>query len=570
MKRKHIAQLILLAFSTSPFLASAGPIDTTIQPDAGRTSQELKAPPALPKPSIELNIESPAIPEAAEGGATAEINAVKITGNTVYDEATLLNVIGNVTGKSYDLAGLKGIANSITEYYRNNGYPFARAYVPAQAVSSGELKIEVVEEGKANNTLNIDVIEGRYGSVTVNGSDKDAAAAQAYVANLKSGEVIESSQLERTMLILSDLPGVKATPVVSPGAAPGTGDITVDVSSERQFGGQVGFDNFGNRYTGRVRNTIDLYANSPFGFGDQLRVSSILTEEYLWFGSLNYSLPIGGSGLRANVGYAHTYYELGKEFSDLDANGTAQISNVGLSYPLIRSQTKNVTISGNYVYKKLEDHIDFANASFDKSSHSLPLALNFDVRDNFAGGGLTYGSASWTHGNLNLDSTLKAGDVDANTDGTFNKYNVDLVRIQNLPANFSLLARVSAQRASKNLDSSEKFGLGGINGIRAFPSGEGFGDEGELARLEVRYAINNVLPYVFYDAGSVRLNQNRFGGLSASDNRRTVSGVGLGVKYETVRWLADASLAWRTVGGAPVSDTNDERPMLWAGAKYKF
>ncbi len=363
MKRKYIAQVILLAFSASPLLSLAGPIDTTIQPDAGRTSQELKAPPALPKPSIELNIDSPAIPEAVEGGAKAEINAVKITGNTVYDEATLLNVIGDVTGKSYDLAGLKTIANTITEYYRQNGYPFARAYVPAQAISSGELKIEVVEENKANNTLNIDVIEGKYGTVSASGSEKDVAAAEAFLADLKPGEVIESSQLERSVLILSDLPGVRATPVVSPGSHAGTGDLNVEVSKEREIGGQIGFDNYGNRYTGRVRNTIDLYANSPFGFGDQLRVSSLVTEEYLWFGSLNYSLPIGGSGLRANVGYAHTYYELGKEFADLDANGTAQISNAGLSYPLVRSQARNVTISGNYVYKKLEDKLDFANLS---------------------------------------------------------------------------------------------------------------------------------------------------------------------------------------------------------------
>lgn len=570
MKQKKIVSIIMATFSATPFFALGGPIDTNIQPDAGRTSQELKEPPVLPLPSIELNIESPAIPEALEGGEQAEINAVNITGNTIYDDATLLNVIGEVTGKSYDLAGLKGIANNITDFYRKNGYPFARAYVPAQAISSGELKIEVIEENKANNTLNIDVIEGKYGKVSANGTEEDVAAAETFLAGLKAGEVIESSQLERSLLILNDLPGVSTTPVVSPGAESGTGDISVNVVSERKFGGQVGIDNYGNRYTGRVRTSADLFVNSPFTFGDQLRVSGIVTEEDLFFGSVNYSLPIGGSGLRANIGYAHTYYELGKEFSNLDANGTAQITNAGLSYPLIRSQSKNVTITGNFVFKNLEDDIDFANLSFDKSSYSLPLAVNFDARDNFVGGGLTYGSASWTHGTLDLDSTLKAGDVAANTDGSFNKYNFDLARIQNLPASFTVLARISAQRASKNLDSSEKFGLGGINGVRAFPSGEGFGDEGELVRMELRYAINNVLPYVFYDAGSVRLNQDRFGGLSASANRRSIAGAGVGVKYENVRWVADATLAWRTVGGEPVSDTNDEHPMFWAGGKYKF
>ena len=52
--------------------------------------------------------------------------------------------------------------------------------------------------------------------------------------------------------------------------------------------------------------------------GDQLSLRSLYTEEGMWYGSLDYSLPLGGSGLRGKVGYAHTYYELGKEFADRD------------------------------------------------------------------------------------------------------------------------------------------------------------------------------------------------------------------------------------------------------------
>ena len=44
--------------------------------------------------------------------------------------------------------------------------------------------------------------------------------------------------------------------------------------------------------------------------------------------------------------------------------------------------------------------------------------------------------------------------------------------------------RLSGQMASRNLDSSEKFLLGGYNGVRAYPEGEAAGDEALLARLE--------------------------------------------------------------------------------------
>ena len=53
--------------------------------------------------------------------------------------------------------------------------------------------------------------------------------------------------------------------------------------------------------------------------GDQISVRGNVSDEGQWLGSLGYSLPIGTSGLRGNVGYAHTRYELAKQFARLDA-----------------------------------------------------------------------------------------------------------------------------------------------------------------------------------------------------------------------------------------------------------
>jgi hemolysin activation/secretion protein len=47
-----------------------------------------------------------------------------------------------------------------------------------------------------------------------------------------------------------------------------------------------------------------------------------------------------------------------------------------------------------------------------------------------------------------------------------------------------LLVRLSGQRASQNLDSSEKFSLGGPNSVRAYGPGEAATDDGNLVTLE--------------------------------------------------------------------------------------
>lgn len=545
-----------IALALASFQVFAG---SPNQPDAGRTLQENAPVIQAPIESQKIEIEAPAITEAVAGGAVVKVESVSFSGNTVYDADQLNLVVGAVSGKEYDLAGLKSIANQISQYYRENGYSFARAYLPAQPVKDGVVQIAV--------------IEGNYGSVATVGDEKLAPPAQKFLSSLSAGQPIHAAELERAVLVLDDQPGIKVTPLVRPGQAVGTGDLDVRVDREKRFSGVISADNHGNRYTGRNRVRASVSADSPFMLGDQLSATGLYTSEDMWFGVVDYSLPIGGSGLRAKAGASHVYYELGKQFKSLDAQGTADIIEAGLSYPIFRSQRANLNVSATYQQKWFTDEQKANNTKDRKSSDVLPISLSFDLRDGMAGGGVTYGSITWTHGDLDLgNGTDKVNDAKSKTDGRFNKLNLDVARIQLLPNQFTAYARVSAQYANENLDSSEGFGLGGVNGVRAYPSGEAFGDEGALFQAEVRYAkaLSNgvsVNPYLFYDVGTIKVNQNNW---TTDDNRRTLSGAGLGVRASYKGWNANTVLAWRMTGGKPESDTKDHIPMFWMTAGYQF
>ncbi|MEG2032188.1 MAG: ShlB/FhaC/HecB family hemolysin secretion/activation protein, partial [Janthinobacterium sp.] len=460
--------------------------------------------------------------------------------------------LGDVTGKTFDLAGLRGLAERITDVYQASGYPFARAILPPQDLDHGDLRI--------------DIIEGRYGVVQAEGDDGALAQrATAFLDGLRPGSVIASGPLERAALLLDDLPGIDSAATVRPGAQAGTGDLIVQVARGQRVRGDVGLDNAGSRYTGknRVRANVDI--NSPFLLGDQITVRALLSEEELWLGSLGYSLPLGASGLRGNVGYSHTSYVLAKEFASLHANGTAKVASAGLSYPILRSQRANLTLVATYQSKDLQDNRDSTQTYESKSSRTMPLALQFDYRDGYDG--MTYGSVSWTPGRLKLDAALTAVDYYA-TKGSFHKVNLDVVRLQSLPAGLSLMAHLSWQQADKNLDSSEKLSLGGASGVRAYPSGEATGDEGGLAQLELRYGAGAYTPYAFMDAGRITVNAKP---APASNNRRSLRGSGLGLRYQRQAWSADLALAWRTTGGRPLSETNsDPTPRVWLNLEYRF
>lgn len=524
-----------------------------VPPDAGQTLQQLQPPIAAPRESQPLKIQAPlGSAPIAPGGAAVVLHAVKLSGNSVFSEETLRAVLGDVTGKTFDLAGLRGLAERITDVYQAGGYPFARAILPPQDLANGDLRIEV--------------IEGRYGVVQAEGDDSALARqATAFLDGLLPGSVIASGPLERAALLLDDLPGIQSAATVRPGEQAGTGDLIVQISRDQRVRGDIGLDNAGSRYTGknRVRANVDI--NSPFLLGDQITVRALLSEEELWLGSLGYSLPLGASGLRGNVGYSHTSYVLAKEFASLHANGTAKVASAGLSYPILRSQRANLTLIATYQAKDLQDNRDSTQTYESKSSRSLPLALQFDYRDGYDG--MTYGSLSWTPGRLKLDTGLSAVDY-YKTRGSFHKVNLDVVRLQSLPAGLSLMAHLSWQQADKNLDSSEKLSLGGASGVRAYPSGEATGDEGGLAQLELRYGAGDFAPYAFMDAGRITVNAKP---APASDNRRSLRGSGLGLRYQRQAWSADVALAWRTTGGRSLSETNsDPKPRVWLNLEYRF
>ncbi len=508
-----------------------------------------------PTPAAPLPLPPPAPPATIPpGGLTVTLKQVTISGNSLIPQEELVAALGPAIGQTFDFAGLNALADKLSAYYRNAGYPFARAYLPQQDLQQGSLRIEV--------------LEGRYGAITTHGDKNLAPAAQRFLSPLKPGSVIESHQLERVTLILDDQPGVRSTPVVRPGKDVGTGDLAIKVQRDHRYAGEIGVDNNGTRYTGRNRAHANLDIDSPFTLGDQLSFQGMYTNEQMWFGSASYAIPLSASGLRGRVGYNRSYYALADSFAALNASGTAKVSSAGLSYPLVRSQRRNVTLSAMLEHKRLRDQQGATNTGSDKFSNSVPLAVNFDMRDTLLRGGVTYGALTWTSGRLNLDDAQLATDsATARSDGQFNKVNLDLARIQSVAEHFDVYGRISAQWASKNLDSSQKFGLGGRNGVRAYPSGEGYGDAGVMAQVELRYAFGSLMPYVFYDVGRITSNRDPW---TSEINHRTLAGAGLGLRYDDRAFNASLIAARRTVGGPARSEPHESQTTVWVNVGYRF
>lgn len=531
-----------------------------VPPDAG-TSLRMLEPPTLTLPRKSppgADIEPPARPALQPVPAIRfKLNAIRLTGATVFTESELQRHLqeqaGRYIGHEVGILELREAAALITRFYTQRGYPLATAYLPAQEIKDG-----VVE---------ITILEGRYGKVQLlNRSRTSDTAVGAYLEALP-GLVVREASLERQLLLVYDLPGVRpAGAVLSPGEVVGETNLRVELDAGRAYSGSVELDNYGSKFSGANRLSAQLDLFSPTRLGDWLSMRATKGDPGLDYARLSYQIPVGGQGMRAGAAYSHLHYELGENFAALGASGEANVGSLSATYPVVRSRRYSLYAQLGYDYKSLEDRTTVTVT--DKNSGLLTLTLSGDYFDDLGAGAASAFSLGYGQGDLNIETPAAKSidDASARTNGGFSKWSWNYKRLQNLTDPLSLLVTFYGQKASKNLDSSEKFILGGPYGVRAYPQGEAPGDSGYVLSGELRYAFSvRALPGSWYfsaflDTGEAKLSEVPF---SATPNSRRLSGGGVGVNWAKADDFAlNLAIAHR-IGSASATSGDDDDTRGW-------
>ena len=529
------------------------------QPTAGSQLQQIPVAPQLPKAAPAIRVQQGTAPAATVGDTTRiTVQRLQIPAAPVFTEAELIAASGFTPGSELTLGELRNMAGKIASYYQTRGYFLAQAYLPAQDIQHGVVTVQV--------------LAGQYGKIELRNTSNLSDGLASNILGGLEGTTIATAPLERRLLLLSDLPGVQVGSTLAPGASLGASDLIVDVQPGSRVNGSIDADNQGNRYTGRNRIGATLNINELAGIGDVATLRAFTSADGLNYGRIAYQ---GQAGL-LRLGTAYTYmdYKLGKEFAVLDAKGTARIASVYASYPLLRSRATNLYAQVSYDDKDFQDKTESTGTVNDKTAKVWMLNLNGDTRDSLGGGGVSNYSLTYTTGKVDIETpvALLIDQLTVKSNGTFHKLGLTAARVQNLDADTSLFAIVNAQTASKNLDVSEKMGLGGVGGVRAYPGGEAYGDQGYVLNLELRRnlpfaALPGQLQLVgFADTGTVKLNRNQW---SAGDNRRTLSGAGVGVTWTGANALLVKAYYAHKLGNAAATSAPDKAGRFWLQAiKY--
>ena len=561
MKFSHLLSTTILfcglAFASMPMTAAYGQtIPSAADSSRIENSPEKMLPPEETSriPSIQTPSKQPlSVPDGVEGIETI-LNSVIIAGSTVFSNADLSSIYEDFIGKKIPISLFWQFASDITQKYQDAGYFLSRAYIPAQEIDGGVLRIQIAE-----GSITDVAYEGQY--------------TENSVINAIKREIIENrpaqlSKLESALLKLNDIPGLNYEALLDRGDQGGSTEgkensIRLTLQETPTTGrGSVFFNNYGSSYLGPVRATA-VYEDSfaPFHNTSISGIRSIPSTNEVASLAITHEIYVY-PGIFVDLSASRTLSEPGEDLAALDVRSNTTNLSAGIKWNAIRQRIENATVGLKFDATNVAS--DILDTPFTRDHiRAIRLNMGYENYDGLNGfnsieiessQGLRIAGAS-NPGDLNISRSTAEPD--------FFKSTLNWTRIQRLSQNWMAQTVVSGQYSADALYSSEEIGFGGQSIGRAYDSSEITGDKGVGGGVEFRYMgvepynAMTFTPNLFYDIGKVWNND------PGAPNEPSVAsaGIGMGIAHPS-GFNAAFSIAQpltKTIND-PIQSSNDRKP----------
>ena len=510
-----------------------------------------------------------------------DVNEQKITlqgftfkGNTLITEDQLNVIVKKWVAKQIAFSELKEVTSAIQDLYSQKNR-IALVNIPPQEIVDGIVRIEIVE-GKLGSVIVEPLEEGQKLRTSLE------TAKLYFSTSSDGGQFINTEKLERGLLLLNELPGVRATGEFDLGQNPGESNYHVKLTDKPLFNGQAALSNFGSASTGVGQAIVNLSINNLSGIGDQVIIDTIssLGSSY---GQISYSLPVGYSGWRMGAQTSYLSYQTLPDWSTTRSSGTAKTLGLNSTFALHRDHGNNSNLrfsleSKSYSNEQLSSII----SDYEITVFSVGINGNLIESSNSM---IRY-ALTGSVGNLVINNSSQAlQDLSgATTAGSYQKINFMLSRSVDLSllAKTSWLISATGQLANKNLNSSEQIYMGGAYGVRAYPVGQGGASQGLIVSNELQHQIDDSWQVgVFADLGFIQqyINPyNNFQGLTNANNNYQLAAFGMTLMYSFGKLNVNSILGFRygdnplfnSSGNQLNADNAYRNVQGWIRASYSF
>ena len=513
----------LLALLCGRGIAAEGPLidpAARMQDELRRADNAAPLPPAVPRATPPAPLQ---VPEAPELAGKVRLNEVLYSPSELLAEAELRALAQPYLGRDVSSQDLNAFLRAIQTLYLSKGIQTAVPVLPQQDLRSG--------------TMRVLLVEGKLGSVRVEGASGVDPAWVGQWFDLAAGSVIRPEELERRLGVFNVASDFAAQAAYVPGAEFGRSDLLVRVPAPAA--GQVwSLVDMPDTRSSERSSVIAGYRLSPLGLrGGRVDVMSIVSSNAATL-SLAGSLPLGHQGWRLGGSAtasrsSSTFESTEPDLPDLVVKGASSSVAVELGRHLPISAQQLVLLSASVSQVKSRSTVGgevLSNPKVDK----LTLAVSTDWPARQPG--------DVSPGSLRTAVSTARGPA-----GAYRFAEVAGMVAARLGASDGPLLRVNGQArlGSHNTpDVTDAWLAGGSHSVRGFDSGALIGERGYALQVAIYQPVTvrgleATEAYLFADQAQVY----------SSDAHRRIGAAGAGVQFQVNRHLAvDATVARQTAG----------------------
>jgi hemolysin activation/secretion protein len=447
-------------------------------------------------------------PEGAEN-IRLRIREIRIEGSTVYSRDELKLLYQGLIGPEVSLSEVYDLAQRITTKYGIDGYVLSRAIVPPQNLTKG------------GAVIRIQVIEGYVDKVVwPAGLERYRDFFSYYAAQIIADRPSNVRTLERYLLLAGDLPGLKfSTSLKASDKNPNAATLFVEVVY-KPVDALARIDNHGTPARGPIEYLGSATVNNLFGVHDafSLTYAGVLPTRELNYVAGNYKQVLTPEGLTAFIDASYGFGKPGTAQLDILQYKTRTFyADTGLSYPVIRTREKNLTLTGLFFESNSTSDTVVADPFQEDRIRGTRFKVDADMADSWRG--INQFNVTVSQGINGLGSTSNNNPVASVLGGRvdFTKFEGSANRTQPLFGMFSMYLAGYGQYATTALLTPEQCSFGGRFFGRAFDPSQLLGDSCFMGNAELRYdlplfwQVTQAQLYAFSDGAELFNHVTSFG-----------------------------------------------------------
>ncbi|CAL79216.1 Putative secreted protein related to heme utilisation [Bradyrhizobium sp. ORS 278] len=514
--------------------------------------------PAPPRPR------APQFETQRSGGdrkALFTLRGVSLTGATALPADQLATVYQPYLGKQVSQGDLADIATAIGDKYRAAGFHLSRAIVPAQDISGG--------------TVRIQIIEGSITEVSLKGEGAEEFGIRPLLGPVLAEQPSRLATLERQLMLVNSRGGVRLadSTLEEIGGTTGRFRLVLELKTWHVYGA-ASLDNLGSSTVGPWQSYATAAFNSYLLPGDTLMANLSTTPgdpRQLAFGRLSYDVPVGTDGVHVGASALYSEVRPGDVRRLINDSTVTETVELRGGFAPIQSQRTSLNLTIAAAFSDVTER-DVFGLWYRDRIRTVTFTGDYRWKDDV--GGDNYLTLAYRQG-INAFGATAADDPLVSRPGaspSFSVVNGWFARYQTLTESWSLKLAAAGQLASGPLYNSQQFYLGGLSYGRGYGSAEISGDNGIAGTFEVRFDqkpdtayLKSYQLYSFFDAG---LAWNF--GFRPSDGVALTS-AGAGVRFTFPNdWRADLGVAVPLGYRAPDNSTRSARLLLSLSSVLKM